>query len=153
MQEKKEIAEISAKIEETELYKQKIEPNSFFDYFSIGLTTCGVGYLPLAPGTFGSIVGVLIYIAIVSIEANSIQSFIDSGFEIASINAWFWVFNLILLLVFTLVGIRASGRAAKLFQNKDPQKVVVEIEEFNSVHVVDARVLKVIGVHDVRWGQ
>ena len=71
MQEKKEIAEISAKIEETELHKQKIEPNSFFDYFSIGLTTCGVGYLPLAPGTFGSIVGVLIYIAIVSIEANS----------------------------------------------------------------------------------
>ena len=32
------------------------------DYFALAIATCGVGYFPIAPGTLGSIVGVLIYL-------------------------------------------------------------------------------------------
>ncbi len=121
-----EIAKVSASIEEKGLKKQKSEAKTFFDYASIAVTTFGVGYLPLAPGTFGSVVGVIIYLWIIIIEAASIGFLLDKGLEIASINAWFWVFNLVLFLAFCLLGIRASGRATELFNDKDPQKVVVD---------------------------
>src|SRR5687767_1395821 len=31
------------------------------DYLALAIATCGVGYLPLAPGTWGSLVGVGLY--------------------------------------------------------------------------------------------
>ena len=46
--------------------KQKIEsrkPEGALDYIALCLSTWGVGYMPIAPGTFGSMVGVLIYLA------------------------------------------------------------------------------------------
>lgn len=121
-----QISEISASMEEKQFKSEDIEPKSFFDYVSLGVTTCGVGYLPLAPGTWGSIVGVFIYLGIIIIEARSIEFFTGKGLEVATINAWFWVINLVLFLILCLLGIRASGRAVELFQNKDPQKVVID---------------------------
>ncbi len=121
-----EIAEVSASVEKQKLKNQQIEPKSFWDYFSLAFTTCGVGYLPLAPGTWGSIVGVLIYLGIVSAEARSIKYFVANGFGITEITAWFWVLNLVLFLILCLVGIRTSGRAAKIFGDKDPQKIVID---------------------------
>lgn len=126
MSEQKDFAELSAEVEETEIHKQKVEPKTFFDYFSLGFTTCGVGYLPLAPGTWGSIVGVLIYFGIISLEARSLDYFINRGWKVAEITAWFWVLNLVLFLILCLVGIRTSGRASKLFGDKDPQKIVID---------------------------
>jgi phosphatidylglycerophosphatase A len=126
MTESEEIAEASADLEERELKKENKEPRTFFDYLSLAVTTCGVGYMPVAPGTFGSLVGVIIYLWIVIIEASSIGFFLEKGLATASINAWIWVFNLVLFLLFCLLGIRASGRATKLFKDKDPQKVVVD---------------------------
>src|SRR6267378_3327031 len=32
------------------------------DYLALAIATCGVGYLPLAPGTWGSIVGVGLFV-------------------------------------------------------------------------------------------
>ncbi len=58
-----EVVEVSAFIETQKLKKEIIEKKSFLDYFSIVLTTCGgIGFMPLAPGTFGSLVGVLVYL-------------------------------------------------------------------------------------------
>ncbi len=126
MSDSKEIAEVSASIEEKQLKTQKVEAKTFFDYFSLAFTTCGVGYLPLAPGTWGSIVGILIYFGIVSAEAQSLEFFIASGWEVSEITAWFWVVNLVLFLLLCLVGIRTSGHATKLFGDKDPQKIVID---------------------------
>lgn len=126
MSKKNQIAEISASFESEILENRQIKPENFFDYFSLCFTTCGVGYLPLAPGTWGSIVGVLIYFGIVSAEAKSLEYFIANGWEVAEITAWFWVLNLVLFLVLCLVGVRTSGRAAKLFGEKDPQKIVID---------------------------
>ncbi len=43
---------------------EKRKPNGIVDYFALAFTTWGVGYGPIAPGTWGSAVGVLIYLGI-----------------------------------------------------------------------------------------
>jgi hypothetical protein len=35
------------------------------DYLALSIATCGVGYLPLMPGTFGSVVGAAIFLLLV----------------------------------------------------------------------------------------
>ena len=34
------------------------------DYVALAIATCGVGYLPVAPGTLGALVGVGLYLSI-----------------------------------------------------------------------------------------
>lgn len=121
-----QIAEVEASIEKKELENKPKKATTFFDYFSLAFTTWGVGYLPLAPGTWGSIVGVFIYLGVVYAEAKSVLYFTNLGYGVVEISAWFWVINLFLFLLFCLVGIRTSGHATKLFGDKDPQKIVVD---------------------------
>ncbi|HXG83072.1 MAG TPA: phosphatidylglycerophosphatase A [Pyrinomonadaceae bacterium] len=121
-----ETAETSAKIETREINREIIERKTFLDYFSIGISTFGVGFIPLAPGTWGSAVGVLIYLLFARIEAGSSAYFLSNGWLDAQITAWLHVFNLTIFLLFCLLGIWASGRATRVFQDKDPQKVVVD---------------------------
>ena len=121
-----EIIHESATIENKELAKEPVTKKTIIDYFSLAVTTCGVGYLPLAPGTWGSIVGVLIYLAFAKIESNASVYFVPHGFNETQITAWIHVVNLILFLLFCLLGIWAASRATKLFKNKDPQQAVVD---------------------------
>ncbi len=121
-----ELIHISAAVEIEKLAEEKIKDKTELDYFSLAVTTCGVGYLPLAPGTYGSAVGVLIYLLFASIEARTNFYFSQHGWQDAQITAWIHAVNLILFLLFCLLGIWASNRAVKIFQNKDPQKVVVD---------------------------
>ncbi len=121
-----EIVEMSAKIKTQEIKKEKNEKKTFLDYFSISLATCGVGFIPLAPGTWGSAVGVLIYLLFARIETGSSFYFLSEGWRNEQITAWIHVFNLTVFLLFCLIGIWASGRATLVFQDKDPQKVVVD---------------------------
>lgn len=121
-----EVVEVSALIETEKLKNEIIEKKSFLDYFSIALTTFGVGFIPLAPGTWGSIVGVLIYLFFAQIEVNSSDFFSLKDLKDAQVTAWIHVINLILFLIFCILSVWASGRATQIFQNKDPQKVVVD---------------------------
>ena len=75
------------------------------DYLALAIATCGVGYLPLAPGTFGSLVGVGIFWLLV--RANPLVI-------VAAI------------LVVTFAGIWAGSRIEQLSGRKDPGKVVVD---------------------------
>jgi phosphatidylglycerophosphatase A len=72
------------------------------DYLALAIATCGVGYLPLMPGTFGSLVGVTIFLLLPRIAI------------------------LIAILFFTFAGIWAGTRTEKLSQRKDPGKIVVD---------------------------
>src|SRR5687767_4030492 len=36
-------------------------PVGLLEYLSLGVTTVGVGYVPLVPGSFGSVVGIGVY--------------------------------------------------------------------------------------------
>ena len=72
------------------------------DYLALAIATCGVGYLPLAPGTFGSLVGVGIFLLLPPIAIP------------------------ITILAVTFAGIWAGSRTEELSGRKDPGKIVVD---------------------------
>ena len=77
------------------------------DFLALSIATCGVGYLPLMPGTFGSLVGVGLFLLLIQIGA---------------------AFGVILLSIsiITLSGTWAAFRTEALTGRKDPGKVVVD---------------------------
>lgn len=89
-------------------YKNSSDPRlsasirGFKDYLALAIATCGVGYMPVAPGTFGSLVGVAIFLLL-------------PRFAIP-----------LAILFFTFVGIWAGTRTEELSDRKDPGKVVVD---------------------------
>lgn len=121
----------------TEIERRK--PEGPLDYLSLAVTTFGVGYLPLMPGTFGSMVGVGIYVLIAMLASaiafatapwsEPVQPFLASHptYMIpASAFAWIHVGVLIFFLLFTLLGVWAAGRATELLGNLDPPQAVVD---------------------------
>ena len=80
------------------------------DYLAVSIATCGVGYLPLAPGTFGSLVGVGIFLLLVRATAGLPLVLVVVG----------------LTLAVTFAGIWAGSRIEELSGRKDPGKVVVD---------------------------
>jgi len=80
------------------------------DYLALSIATCGVGYLPLAPGTFGSLVAVGIFLLLArTTPPNALV-----------------VVVLVAIVVVTFVGIWAATRTEQLSGRKDPGKVVVD---------------------------
>ena len=86
-------------------------------------TSLGLGYMPLAPGTWGSFVGVLIYWLVFSrfpitvagrrmMWANGAITSLAVGAAIA--------------LLLAITGVWAADRAAKSLQKKDPGCVVID---------------------------
>ena len=80
------------------------------DYLALVIATCGVGYLPLMPGTYGSLVGVGIFLGLA---------------QVAKGNALIAVV-LVLIVAVTFAGIWAASRTEALSGRKDPGKVVVD---------------------------
>jgi phosphatidylglycerophosphatase A len=117
-----ELIHVSATVESEQLAREEYKEKNLLDYFALAVTTFGVGYLPLAPGTWGSMVGVGIYLLFAWIEANlRFQQLTDS-----QLSAWVHAFNLLIFLAFCLLGIWAATRATKLFRHKDPSQAVVD---------------------------
>lgn len=78
------------------------------DVLALSIATFGVGYLPLIPGTFGSLVGVGIFLLL----------FAATGGSFALV--------LISIVIVTFSGIWAAFRTEALERRKDPGKVVVD---------------------------
>ncbi|MGB7068303.1 MAG: phosphatidylglycerophosphatase A [Pyrinomonadaceae bacterium] len=100
------------------------KPSGFLDYSALGITTFGVGYLPLAPGTFGSIVGVMLYVLVRWLTYG-----VDFGFTSVSANiidVWANTAIIASFMLFTLAGIWASGRSLELLGDLDPSEAVVD---------------------------
>lgn len=103
---------------------ERRKPKGLLDYLSLAVTTFGVGYLPLAPGTWGSLVGLVIYLSIdkwYTILRNS-----DFGFLNGPPQAHIFALLAVGLLILSLFSILAAGRAIKLLGNSDPSEVVVD---------------------------
>ncbi len=105
---------------------EKRKPSGIVDYIALSLTTWGVGYLPLMPGTFGSMVGVGIYFGVVWFDVLAGVRLFAAGYSAEQVNALIWASNSILLLILIIVGIWASGRSIPLFGNEDPSEAVVD---------------------------
>jgi phosphatidylglycerophosphatase A len=97
------------------------------DYLALAIATCGVGYLPLAPGTFGSIVGIGLFAVLRAAflklfwptEPNATLDLQRLGFALIT-------FELLAVICVALVGIWAGSRTEKVSGKKDPGKVVID---------------------------
>lgn len=102
------------------------KPNGFLDILSLGVTTFGVGYLPLAPGTYGSMVGIVIYLGVGffvnTVKGTTSHDALASG----AFAAWINALILVVFVLFGLFGMWASGRATDLLGNSDPSEAVVD---------------------------
>ena len=80
------------------------------DYLALAISTFGVGYLPLAPGTWGSLVAVGIFLGFTQVfKGNALVAVV-----------------LVSIVVVTFAGIWAASRTEALVNRKDPSKVVVD---------------------------
>jgi phosphatidylglycerophosphatase A len=98
------------------------------DYLALALATCGVGFVPVAPGTWGSALGVGVFAALAWVFQSALGRAASgdapvSGFAVQS------AFTTLLLLVIVAVslgGTWAATRCEKLLRRKDPGVVVVD---------------------------
>ncbi len=97
------------------------------DLLALAIATCGVGYLPIAPGTIGSLVGVGLYLAAWGalyqiFEANAARGRLNLLYvfmpQLAAM--------LLLIFIVSMTGIWAATRAEKATQKKDPSIVVID---------------------------
>jgi phosphatidylglycerophosphatase A len=102
------------------------KPEGSLDYLSLSLTTFGVGYLPLAPGTWGSAVAVGIYVLVEWIHAYIGIRLLGLSQPTDELIVWTSAIILVALLLFSLAGIWATERAIPLLGNTDPSQAVVD---------------------------
>jgi phosphatidylglycerophosphatase A len=97
------------------------------DYLALAIATCGVGYFPIAPGTLGALVGLVLYLALWA-GADRVLSSLALAKRLNLMYAWTPQMTFMLLAIFlvTMVGIWAASRAEKLLGKKDPSAVVVD---------------------------
>ncbi len=97
------------------------------DYLALAIATCGVGYLPLAPGTWGSIVGVGLYLLV---RGAAMKVFFEIGalrnFNLLHIYYAVIAIELVAAVAIALVGTWAASRTERLSGRKDPGRVVVD---------------------------
>jgi len=99
---------------------------SLRDYAALAIATCGVGLIPLAPGTWGSLVGVGLYLVA---RAASVQAFVYAqarGWSTPPLESLRTTLILLMLIVMTIAGIWAASRCESLLARKDPGAVVVD---------------------------
>ena len=97
------------------------------DYFALAIATCGVGYFPVAPGTLGSLVGVLLFLAIRRLTRVLLVPYaFTHRFNFFTVQSIESAVMLLVILVVTLGGIWAASRSESLFRKKDPGAVVID---------------------------
>lgn len=97
------------------------------DSFALAIATCGVGYIPIAPGTWGSLVGVGLYVLLFAFGHHVVFAGMERN-QFAQEQVWTAEFTGVLVVIFlvTMIGIWASSRVERLLQRKDPSVVVID---------------------------
>ncbi len=97
------------------------------DYFALAISTCGVGYFPIAPGTLGSLVGVALYVSVFAFGHHVLFAHHQET-RFTEEQVWMLETTLALVVIFlvTMIGIWAGTRAERLIQKKDPSIVVID---------------------------
>lgn len=99
---------------------------SLSDYFALAFATWGVGFIPLAPGTFGSIVGVLIFLLERWASLNALVFAAKHGWSVELLTTLRMTFMLLVIAIITVVGTWAASRVEKLVGREDPGIVIVD---------------------------
>lgn len=95
--------------------------------FSLVLATaCGLGYIPAAPGSWGSLVGLIVALIplqiLAAIGASGMQSLTVGAVAVDPL----LIVQIFGAIVIALIGVSVSSRAAHYWQQKDPQRVVID---------------------------
>ena len=107
-----------------------VEPRrrrTVMDYLALALATCGVGYLPIAPGTVGSMVGLGLYLTIWNASYQVLESYASRRpTTLALVFVSQMTLMLLVIFVVTMAGIWAASRVERISQRKDPSIVVID---------------------------
>lgn len=96
------------------------------DYFAIVFATWGVGFIPLAPGTFGSAVGVGIFLLERWASERALIFASRRGWNLEALDGARIASMMMMIVAITVVGTWAATRVEKLARRKDPGIVVVD---------------------------
>jgi phosphatidylglycerophosphatase A len=109
-------------------------------------TACGLGYLPKAPGTWGSLAGLLL--AMLPGLAFEVSGVFISDFRILGREVDPFLFlHCLLGLIIAAIGVWCASRAAKYWHEKDPQRVVVDEVSGQYLTLILACALPLLGRH------
>jgi len=110
-------------------------PRSLKDYLALAIATCGVGYLPLAPGTWGSLVGVGLYYCLreayfrfklLAFDNHWITADAFNDDSLFRDSFLFMTLLLVAVAAISLIGTWAASRTEVLNGRKDPGIVVID---------------------------
>ena len=98
------------------------------DYLALAVATCGVGFIPVAPGTWGSLVGVGLYLALAHAAGSAFARASTGGPAQAApqFQVMLTALLLVAIVAVSLAGTWAATRAESLLRRKDPGAVVVD---------------------------
>jgi phosphatidylglycerophosphatase A len=96
------------------------------DTLALGLATCGVGYLPLAPGTWGSALGVALYLIFQAGSLSLFSAIEGRGLDATTIHLLRTSSLALIAAAVTLAGVWAATRTEILVRRKDPGIVVID---------------------------
>src|ERR1700722_8680129 len=89
-------------------------------------TACGLGYIPVAPGTFGSLAGVAlalsVYQVLTAMGLDIFQIIVVRGTQLD----FLLIVQCVIALVLAVSGVWTASRASRYWQQKDPQRVVID---------------------------
>ncbi|MGH9717926.1 MAG: phosphatidylglycerophosphatase A family protein [Candidatus Acidiferrales bacterium] len=89
-------------------------------------TACGLGYIPAAPGTFGSLAGLVL----VLIPFQILDDIGASGFQSVAVGNVsvdpLLVIQVVVAIFIALLGVLVASRSARHWLQKDPQRVVID---------------------------
>jgi phosphatidylglycerophosphatase A len=96
-------------------------------YFSLFLATAsGLGYIPVAPGTFGSLVGLAlalsVYQVLSALGMDIFQIIIVHGTQLD----FLLIIQCMIAVFVAAMGVWSAGRASRYWQQKDSQRVVID---------------------------
>ncbi|HKC62918.1 MAG TPA: phosphatidylglycerophosphatase A [Pyrinomonadaceae bacterium] len=103
-----------------------VDKRSLRDYFALAFATWGVGFIPLAPGTFGSAVGVGIFLLERWATTRALIFAARHGWNLELFESLHIASVLLILTAITFIGTWAATRVEKSTGRKDPGIVVVD---------------------------
>jgi phosphatidylglycerophosphatase A len=96
------------------------------DYLALAVATCGVGLIPLAPGTWGAALGVGVYLLVSKLAESAFARVGQRGVEASAFQVLLTTLLLAFVFAVSIAGTWAATRAEKLLGRKDPGAVVVD---------------------------
>jgi phosphatidylglycerophosphatase A len=93
-------------------------------------TAFGLGYLPKAPGTWGSLAGVLLGWCAMALSRLQVNPRIAATGELSNPSAIWWLGfawnEFAMIIIVSVIGVWAADQTAKYLRTKDPQIVVID---------------------------